>query len=161
MCCFFPKQPLKINVENSLAVQWLRLSTFTAWGRFNPELGLPCSVQSLCCVRLFATPWNAARQASPSITNSQSSPRLTSFKSVMPSSHLILCCPLLLLPPVPPRDFALWYGKKMFLNFNKRKINVKTIPSWQALQKRLRVKLQAGLFPLLTCHTSTQACIFV
>ena len=60
------------------------------------------SVQSLSCVRLFATPWITARQASLSITNSQSSPRLTSIKSVMPSSHLILCRPLLFLPPIPP-----------------------------------------------------------
>ena len=53
-------------------------------------------------VRLFATPWIAARQASLSITNSRSSLRLMSIESVMPSSHLILCRPLLLLPPVPP-----------------------------------------------------------
>ena len=59
------------------------------------------SVQSLSCVRLFATPWIAARQASLSI-NSWSSLKLTSIESVMPSSHLILCCPLLLLPPIPP-----------------------------------------------------------
>ena len=60
------------------------------------------SVQSLSRVRLFATPWIAARQASLSITNSQSWLRLTSIESVMPSSHLILCRPLLLLPPIPP-----------------------------------------------------------
>ena len=60
------------------------------------------SDQSLSRVQLFATPWIAARQASLSITNSQSSPRLTSIKSVMPSIHLILCHPLLLLPPIPP-----------------------------------------------------------
>ena len=60
------------------------------------------SVQSLSCVRLFATPWIAARQASLSITNSQSSLRLTSIESVMPSSHLILCRPFLLRSPIPP-----------------------------------------------------------
>ena len=60
------------------------------------------SVQSLSHVHLFATPWIAAYQASLSITNSQSSLRLTSIESVMPSSHLILCRPLLLLPPVTP-----------------------------------------------------------
>ena len=60
------------------------------------------SVQLLSRVQLFATPWIAARQASLSITNSQSSPKLTSIESVMPSSHLILCRPLLLLPPIPP-----------------------------------------------------------
>ena len=60
------------------------------------------SVQSLGRVRLFATPWIAACQASLSITNSRSSPKLMSIESVMPSSHLILCHPLLLLPPIPP-----------------------------------------------------------
>ena len=60
------------------------------------------SDQLLTHVRLFVTPWIAARQASLSITNSQSSLRLMSIESVMPSSHLILCRPLLLLPPIPP-----------------------------------------------------------
>ena len=60
------------------------------------------SVQSLSCVRLFATPWIEACQASLSITNSQSSLKLTSIELVMPSSHLILCRSLLLLPPKPP-----------------------------------------------------------
>ena len=60
------------------------------------------SVQSLNCVRLSETPWIIACQASLSITNSQSSLRLRSIESVMPSSHLILCHPLLLLPPIPP-----------------------------------------------------------
>ena len=60
------------------------------------------SVQLLSRVRLFATPWIAARQASLSITNSQSSLRLMSIEPVMPSSHFILCRPLLLLPSVFP-----------------------------------------------------------
>ena len=60
------------------------------------------SVQSLSRVRLFATPWIAARQASLSITNSQSLLKLMSIESVMPSSYLIFCRPLLLLPPIPP-----------------------------------------------------------
>ena len=59
------------------------------------------SVQLLSCVWLFATPWITAGQASLSI-NSQSLPKLMSIESVMPSSHLILCRPLLLLPPIPP-----------------------------------------------------------
>ena len=58
--------------------------------------------QSLSHVWLFATPWIAARQASLSITNSRSSLRFMSIESVMPSSYLILCRPLLLLPPIPP-----------------------------------------------------------
>ena len=60
------------------------------------------SVQSLSRVQLFATPWIAARQASLSITNSRSSLKLTSIESMMPSNHLILCHPLLLLPSVFP-----------------------------------------------------------
>ena len=63
--------------------------------------GIIRSDQSLSRVRLFATPWITARQASLSITNSPSSLRLRSIESVMPSSHLILWRPLLLLPPIP------------------------------------------------------------
>ena len=58
------------------------------------------SVQSLSRVQLFATPWTAARQASLSITNSRSSLKLMSIESVMPSNHLIVCHPLLLLPSI-------------------------------------------------------------
>ena len=60
------------------------------------------SVQSLSCVRLFVTSWIAARQASLSITNSWSSLKFMSIELVTPSNHLILCHPLLLLPPIPP-----------------------------------------------------------
>ena len=60
------------------------------------------SVRSLSQVWLFVTPWIAARQAFLSITNAQTSFKLMSIELVMPSSHLILCLPLLLLPPIPP-----------------------------------------------------------
>ena len=60
------------------------------------------SVQLLSHVQLFVTPWNAACQASLSITNSQSLLKLMCIESVTPSSHLILCRPLLFLPPIPP-----------------------------------------------------------
>ena len=60
------------------------------------------SVQSLCRVLLFATTWTAARQASLSITNSRSLLKLMSIESMMPSILLIICHPLLLLPPIPP-----------------------------------------------------------
>ena len=60
------------------------------------------SVQSLSCVRIFVTPWTAAHQASLSITNSRSFLKLMSIESVMPSNHLILCRPLLLLPSIFP-----------------------------------------------------------
>ena len=61
------------------------------------------TVQSLSCVQLFVTPWTAAQQASLSITNSWRLPKLTSIESVIPSNHLILCHPLLLLPSIFPR----------------------------------------------------------
>ena len=64
--------------------------------------GIFSSVQLLSCVRLFVTPWTAARQASLSITNSQSLLKLMSIESVMPSNHLILCYPLLLPPSIFP-----------------------------------------------------------
>ena len=72
---------------------------YTFFGK-NVYLGLLSSVQSLGCVQLFATLWSAAHQASLSITNSQSLLKLMSIESVMPSNHLILCQPLLLLPSV-------------------------------------------------------------
>ena len=84
---FPPPPPL---ILRALSVQFSSVAQF---GR---------SLRSLSRVRLFATPWTAARQASPSITNSRSLLRLTSIKSVMPSNHLILCCPLLLLPSIFP-----------------------------------------------------------
>ena len=90
--------------QSNLHVKMLTLWTNSA-GRSNyiPLGSIQfSSVQSLSHVRLFATPWIPARQASLSITNSQSSLRLTSIKSVMPSSHLVLCRPLLFLPPKSP-----------------------------------------------------------
>ena len=78
------------------------------WGTASEINNQFSSVQLLSRVRLFATPSTEARQASLSITNSPSSPKPMSIESVMPSSHLILCHPLLLLPPNPPsiRDFS-------------------------------------------------------
>ena len=72
------------------------------FGHFTKEDIVSQSVQSLSRVWLSATPWIAARQASLSTTNSQSLLKLMPIESVMPSGHLILCHPLLLLPPVPP-----------------------------------------------------------
>ena len=72
------------------------------WSQLRQGLHQFSSVQSLSRVQLFVTPWIAARQASLSITNSQSSLKLTSIELVMSSSHLILCRPLLLLSPTLP-----------------------------------------------------------
>ena len=96
-----------VNANNSNSFSWESRKSWrvigknTWWGRRGSDHHIR-SDQSLSRVRLFATPWIAARQASLSITNPRSSPRLTSIESVMPSSHLILCPPLLLLPPIPP-----------------------------------------------------------
>ena len=94
-----PQKPVLVFIEN---IYSLILSFFFSLFLVIHVTVQFSSVQSLSCVRLFATPWFAACQASLSITNSQSSLRLTSIESVMPSSNLILCCPLLLLPPIPP-----------------------------------------------------------
>ena len=77
------------------------------------------SVQSLSRVWLFVTPWIAACQASLSSTNSWSSLRLMSIESVMPSSHLILCCPLLLLPPIPPSIRVFSYESTLRMRWPK------------------------------------------
>ena len=81
---------------------WLSNYHFSFFSMEGLRSGELQSVQSLSRVWHFATPWIAACQASLSITNSWSLPKLMSIESVMPSSHLILCCPLLLLPPIPP-----------------------------------------------------------
>ena len=78
------------------------LQNLLAPGRWDQTQSVSQSVQSLSRVRLFATPWTAAHQASLSITSTQSLLKLMSIKSVMPSNHLILCHPLLLLPSVFP-----------------------------------------------------------
>ena len=82
------------------------------------------SVQLLNCVRLFATPWTSAHQASLSITNSRSLPKLMSTVAVMPSNHLILCHPLLLLPSifssirVFSNESALWIRWPKYWSFS-------------------------------------------
>ena len=87
--------------------QWV-ISFHISWSSnhvvtYNMFINLFSSVQSLSRVRLFPTPWIAARQASLSITNSRNLLRFITFiESLMPFRHLILCRPLLLLPPIPP-----------------------------------------------------------
>ena len=105
--CYWPYKNSCSQVTTAL---FLRLSlNWIKGGRIYVLIILQFSlVQSLSRVQLFATPWIAARQASLSITNSRSSLRLTSIESVMPSSHLILCRPLLLLPPNPSQHQSLF-----------------------------------------------------
>ena len=81
----------------------LSFSKFLFWSfKYISSILCLSSVQSLSHVQLFATPWTTARQASLFITNSQGLLKLMSIESVMPSNHLILCSPLLLLPSIFP-----------------------------------------------------------
>ena len=80
---------------------------------------LVSSIQSFSRVWLFATPWITARQASLSITNSRSLLKLMSIESVMPSTHLILSCPLLLLPPIPPSIRVFSNGSTLCIRWPK------------------------------------------
>ena len=96
------------------------------------------SVQWTSHVRLFVTQWIAARQASLSITTSRSSLKLTSTESVMPSSHLILCRPLLLLPPIPPirvfsKESTLWRGGQSIGVSTLASVLPKNIQDWSPL----------------------------
>ena len=77
------------------------------------------SVQSLSHVQLFATPWTAARQASPSITNTKSLPKFMSIESVIPPNHLILCRPLLLLPSIFPSITVFFSESVLYIRWPK------------------------------------------
>ena len=124
------------------------------------------SVQSLSCARLFAIPWTAARQASLSITNSRSSLRLTSIESLMPPSHLILCRPLLLLPPIPPsiRDFSNESTLPMrwpkYWSFSPSIISSKEIPALISFRMDwLNLLAVQGTLKSLLQHQSSKASI--
>ena len=124
------------------------------------------SVQSLSHVRLFATPWIAACQDSLSITNSRSSLRLRSIESVMPSSHLILCRPLLLLPSIPPsiRGFSNESTLRMrwpkYWSFSFSIIPSKEIPGLISLRMDwLDLLAVQGTLKSLLQHRSSKASI--
>ena len=129
------------------------------------------SVQSLSHVRLFATPWTAAHLASLSITNSPSSLKLTSIESVMPSSHLILCRPLLLLPPIPPSirvfNTSITWLKTPLLGVNKlTDVHLRTLSFkhfrcvvsarqiWAPLFRACQLEKWAGRSPCSCCCLS-------
>ena len=153
----------------------LLINGFNYWnsnrhfGCLHPRCAFPTfsSVQSLSRVRLFATPWITARQASLSITNSRSLLKLMPIKSVMPSSHLILCRPLLLLPPIPPSirvfssESTLWHEVAKVLEFQLQHQSFQWTPrtdlfrmDWLDL-----LALQGTLRSLLQNHSS-KASIF-
>ena len=118
---------IPLNVEE---MEIHRLLIVMCWRNLIDRVGRQfSSVQWLSRVWLFATPWTAAHQASLSITNSWSLLELMSVESVMPSSHLILCCPLLLLPSIFP-------GIRVFTN--------EWLSSLQQLAKILELQLQSS-----------------
>ena len=120
------------------------------------------SVQSLSRVQLFATTWIAARQASLSITNSQSSLKLTSIESVMPSSHLILCRPLLLPPPNPSQvqsfpmsQFFAWGGQNTRVSALASFLP-KNTQHWSPLERTGWISLQSKGLSRVFSNTTVQ-----
>ena len=124
------------------------------------------SVQLLSRVRLFATPWITACHASLSITNSRSSLRLTSIESVMPSRHLILCRPLLLLPPNPSQYQSLfqWVNSlhevAKVLSFSCSIIPPKEIPGLMFNRKRKLQVSYEGYTQIWGTHAEEKFAIF-
>ena len=120
------------------------------------------SVQLLSRVRLFATSRTTARQASLSITNCRSSLKLTSIKSVIPSSHFILCRPLLLLPPIPPsirvfsNESALCMRWPKYWSFSFSIIPSKEIPGLISLEWTGWISLQSKGLSRVFSNTTVQ-----
>ena len=120
------------------------------------------SDQSLSHVQLFATPWIAARQAFLSITNSRSSLRLTSIESVMPSSHLILCRPLLLLPQslpasesFPMSQLFAWGGQSTGVSALAWVLPMNT-QDWSPLERTGWISLQSKGLSRVFSNTTVQ-----
>ena len=142
------KPGLKLNIQKTKIMASGPISSFS-------------SVQSLSRVQLFVTPWIAARQASLSITNSRSLLRLMSIESVMPSNHLIICHPLLFLPPIPPsiRVFSnestlcMRWPKYWSFNFN---ILPKNTQDWSSLEWTGWISLQSKGLSRVFSSTTVQ-----
>ena len=125
------------------------------------------SVQLLSHIQHFATPWTAVRQASLSITNSRSSLRLTSIESVMPSSHLILGRPLLLLPPFPPsirvfsNESTLCMRCPKYWSFSFSIIPSKKSQDWSHLEWIGRISLLSKGLSRIFSNTTVQKHQFI
>ena len=120
------------------------------------------SVQSLNCVQLFVTPWIAARRASLSITNSPSSLKLMSIELVMPSSHLILCRPLLLLPQslpasgsFPVSQLFAWGGQSTGVSASASVLPMNT-QDWSPLEWTGWISLQSKGLSRVFSNTTVQ-----
>ena len=118
------------------------------------------SVQSLSRIRHFANPWIAVLQASLSITNSQNSLRLISIKSVMPSTHLILCRPLLLLPPIPPSIRVFSNESTLHMRWPKVSALASFLPKksqgWSPSEWTGWISLQTKVLSRVFSHTTIQ-----
>ena len=128
-----PSELGKVPLKKSDTLNTGKTSCYLIWIQFS-------SVHSLSCVWLSATPWIAAHQASLSITKSWSSLKLTSIESVMPSSHLILCCPLLLLPQslpasesFPMSQLFTWGGQSIGVSASASVLQMST-QDWSPLE---------------------------
>ena len=147
------------GILQARTLEWVAISFSNTWK-------WKVKVKSLSHVRLLATPWITAHQAPLSITNSRSLLKLMSIESVMPSSHLILCCPLLLLPPIPPsiRVFSnestlpIRWPKYWSFTFIRRFFSYSSLSAIRVVSSaylRLLIFLPAVLF--LACASSSQA----
>ena len=114
------------------------------------------SVRLLSCVWLFATPRITARQYSLSITNSRNSFRLMSIESVMPSSHLILCRPLLLLPPIPPSIRVFWWDGQSIGVSALASVLPKNTQDWSPLEWTSWISLQPKELSSVFSNTTVQ-----
>ena len=145
------------------------LAKFTCWNP-NPQwwwykevgsLGInQVSVQLLSRVRLFATPWTAACQASLSITNSRSPPKTMSIESVMPSNHLILCHPLLLLPSIFPNIRVFSNESDLYIRWPKygasASVLLMNIQDWSPLGWTGWISLQSKGLSRVFSNTTVQ-----
>ena len=118
------------------------------------------SVQSLSCVWLFTTPWISAHKASLSITNSRSLPKLMSIESVMPSSHLILYRPLLLLPPIPPSTRVFSNESTLHWVSASALVLPMNTQDWFALEWTGWTSLQSKGLSRVFSNTTVQQCQF-
>ena len=120
------------------------------------------SVQSLSCVQLFATLWTTAHQASLPITNSQSPPKPMSIDPVMPSSHLILCCPFLLLPSIFPsirvfsNESALCIRWPKYWSFTSNSVLPMNTQDWSPLGWTGWISLQSKGLSRIFSNTTVQ-----
>ena len=139
-----------------------KYSVYASWTNNCVSSVLFSSVQSLSRVWLSATPWTAACQASLSITNSRSSLKLTSIESVMPSSHLILCHPLLLLPPTlqasesfPMSPLFAWGGQSTGVSALASFLP-KNTQDWSPLERTGCISLQSKGLSRVFSNTTVQ-----